>query len=1248
VPKAFPPEAAAPHTNHQLLSDHYLNYTLPRRADWSALLPAAALVRGALVALFQAFTPSDNEVQTEDGWIKPVLKALGHTFEVQPALKTPDGTKKPDYVFYRDLNALNANKKKTLTDALPHQGGFAVGDAKYWQRPLDVAAKDKAKSNDLFTNKTPGYQIAFYIQHSGVEWGILTNGRLWRLYHRDTAHKLDRYYEVDLPALLQNPDPHAFLYFYAFFHRSAFEPHPLGVSALLRESLDYARGVGDTLKAQVYDALRHLAQGFLDYAPNGLANDTDTRREIYNSSLILLYRLLFVLYAEARELLPVRQSQPYRDGYSLHALKQTVAADLDAHKALLPTTATLWPRFKELFGIIDKGSPPLQVATFNGGLFDPKRHEFLDTQAVGDAHLQRALDKLARVAGQFVDYRDLSVRHLGTIYEGLLEYHLDEIAGEGVWSIVLLNDKGERKTSGSYYTPDYIVKYIVEQTVGPMLAQAVGGKTDDAAKAEAVLGVNVLDPAMGSGHFLVETTEFIARYLIDLAVPVDPDAAGEPDLLYWKRRVAQSCVYGVDLNPLAVELAKLSLWLTTVAKDRPLSFLDHHLRAGNALVGARLADLQFGGAKPKAGKKAAAPAGQLSMMADETFRRSLSVAVGSMWLIEGSAAQTVADVKHQEQLYHALRENLSTRYSRLANLVTASHFGVPLDRYLWKPLSAYALDPASVSHAKFAEWVAQAEAKAATLRFFHWELEFPEVYFGKDGKPLGDLAGFDAVVGNPPYVRQEELAAYKPFFAAAYPQVSLGAADLSMYFLGQGLRQLQAGGLISFITSGTFRKLNSGMPLRRYLAEQTTLVELVEFGEQQVFSDATTYPVVFVIRNSPSAPEAMLTLRQPALADQQFVTAGEAKQPVGGAPWIFTTAGLHHIIEGWAGSTTLGKVLTKPIYRGITTGLNKAFVIDTKTKDHLIANSAETKRLIQPFVGGEDLHAWYQVHHGEWIITIPSGWTQRQFTGVLDETDAWSKFALHYPALAEHLFQYKEQAEIRQDKGQYWWELRPCNYYSAFESPRIHSTKVSIFPRFSLSEATAYAGNTSYVLPLPDRETGFYLLGLLNSHVCEYFSRSVFSPKANGYYEVQPEALARFPIPNASDTDREAISTLAQQITQHAQARYALHQQTRHRLQTDLGTPATHLNQKLTAWWTLDFPSLRRELVKVTKADIPLKDRHEWETWLSEQRAAHDRHTDAIIQRETDLNARVYALFGLAAEEIQQIEAVTKYQYGEG
>ena len=204
--------------------------------------------------------------------------------------------------------------------------------------------------------------------------------------------------------------------------------------------------------------------------------------------------------------------------------------------------------------------------------------------------------------------------------------------GTDHFTLALRNDKGERKATGSYYTPDYIVKYIVEETLRPLLERAVEYKTEDTDCIEAVLGIRVLDPAMGSGHFLVEATETIARYLVDLGVAPQEVTAEKADLAYWKRRVVQSCIYGVDLNPLAVELAKLSLWLTTVAKDRPLSFLDHHLRPGNTLIGGRLASLQnvtqlriAGNGAKKTSKsskqKKQEQAGQISMLSDDDLDR---------------------------------------------------------------------------------------------------------------------------------------------------------------------------------------------------------------------------------------------------------------------------------------------------------------------------------------------------------------------------------------------------------------------------------------------------------------------------------------------------------------------------------------------------------------------------------------------------------------------------------------------------
>jgi hypothetical protein len=169
---------------------------------------------------------------------------------VQPALRTPGRTVRPDYVLYRDTAAQAANRNRLLDETALGQA-LAVADAKYWDRPLDQAITG---GGDPFSNRNPGYQISFYIQHTGLPWGILTNGRLWRLYHRDTAHKLDRFYEVDLVELLDAEDPSGFQFFAGFFGRGAFAPGPLSLDALLAASNDYARGVSQGLKAQVYGA----------------------------------------------------------------------------------------------------------------------------------------------------------------------------------------------------------------------------------------------------------------------------------------------------------------------------------------------------------------------------------------------------------------------------------------------------------------------------------------------------------------------------------------------------------------------------------------------------------------------------------------------------------------------------------------------------------------------------------------------------------------------------------------------------------------------------------------------------------------------------------------------------------------------------------------------------------------------------------------------------------------------------------
>src|ERR1035437_9027054 len=233
-----------------------------------------------------------------------------------------------------------------------------------------------------------------------------------------------------------------------------------------------------------------------------------------------------------------------------------------------------------------------------------------------------------------VDYADLSVQQLGSIYEGLLEHHFVRENG----TLTLKTDKAERKATGTYYTPDYIVKYIVENTLGPLLQEikqrdnvkaALKAGRQDNSFANEVLKLNVCDPAMGSGHFLVEATIYLADHAVYHSTTkfqaefAKSESQERMEISYWRRRVVEACIYGVDLNPLAVVLAKLSLWLTTIASDQPLNFLDHHLRCGNSLIGARLD--QLGSLPKKKGKRAGRPVQQILIYAAVYEGHSLSM-----------------------------------------------------------------------------------------------------------------------------------------------------------------------------------------------------------------------------------------------------------------------------------------------------------------------------------------------------------------------------------------------------------------------------------------------------------------------------------------------------------------------------------------------------------------------------------------------------------------------------------------------
>lgn len=588
----------------------------------------------------------------------------------------------------------------------------------------------------------------------------------------------------------------------------------------------------------------------------------------------------------------------------MRAIAEQVRRALSERIVLLPHSGIIWSRLKTLFHSIDRGEKSLDLSTFNGGLFDPEKHAFLEDYTVGDLGLARATDKLARRSKDaqdvaqytFIDYRDLSERHLGTIYEELLEYAL-HVANEPMaelrstrmivtqaqalerdiariyqpGEVYFVTDTGQRKATGSYYMPDYIVKYTVEQTIRPLLNETVQGLNDNQERIQAVLAVNVLDPAMGSGHFPVEVVEYIARYLVELGVLPEGKDPCETDMVYWKRRAAQHCIYGVDANPLAVELARLSLWLITAARGHPLNFLDHRLQPGNALVGAWLEEvatsehpkitlarrrasslLNLAEAETRKGEEVV----QFSMREDPDFSRSLGRALDITSSIEQIAGNTVQEVKQQEAAYSRLREHFVSKYQDVMNLGAALSYDIDIEPRLWGAHAAYAVKaPEQQEQVQFAQQFAQVVRRTHSLsqakRFFHWELEFPDIFFEQDGTPKDMRAGFDAIIGNSPYIRQEKLRNDTPFYQDHYDMYH-SSADLFIYFFEQGLRLLRTGGRLAYISSNSWLRANYATLLRRSLRLQTTVEQIVDLGNTRVFADAPDLtPTIQIVRKQP-------------------------------------------------------------------------------------------------------------------------------------------------------------------------------------------------------------------------------------------------------------------------------------------------------------------------------------------------------------------------------------------------------------
>ena len=903
-----------PIENKGLFSNHFLKHQLKDDTEWKGLTNLEGMY-GQISSLYEGkknMLSKANESQLRSEFLDHILKYLNHHFAIEGAIK---GTaKRPDYGLFPSVESANEAQVKQAEGF--YNNAIGICEAKQWGVRLD----ERDVISGGIDKRTPNRQIDEYLHRSEVKWGILTNGRLWRIYYRENSYR-NYYFQIDLAQTIESKDMETFKYFVLFFKREAFLPDTNNLCFLDRVykgSIDYSKEIGENIQENVYKAMKVLAEGFIDWKENKLSKSEETLRSVQDNTMILLYRLLFIYFAEANDLLDVRgatnASTNYRNNYSLDALKKNIRNKLENGGNIPLYQAEYWGKLQTLFKFIDKGTEAmgiprdeLYIPSYNGGLFDTKRYSFLSRYKINDMSLSHAILLLSCPKGPlgldrgFFDYSSLDIRHLGSIYEGLLEYKLKmaeepmlavKQKGKEIWTpkkdfqgkkyldlkvegdLYLTTNKGERKATGSYYTPEYIVKYIVKNTVWPVAKRKIKeAEGEDKKCSDAVLSIKVLDPAMGSGHFLVEVVDFLAMVLGD-AINRDIEKGmmeeGEYPDDWLRREIVSHCVYGVDLNPMAVELAKVALWLKSISKDKPLSFLDHRLKCGNSLIGAKLVDLAW--------LPTQRPKGIIGQL--DKPRGLVEKIINQLNEIENLSDDSIEHLKKKEKLFNELRK--SDEYQRVKSLADVHtglcfidiDFSKTTNKWYQELVNEAYFGNTKKWDRKFAHSRARiARSESRNRYFFHWEIEFPEVFF-EEGT-IKENSGFDAVIGNPPYdvLADKELgfsvAKDKKFFKMTNYYYPASDKKLNLYrlFLVQGINLTKRKGKFSYIIPMALLADNQATRTRKWIYNNFQIDKIEAFPQKdnpydRVFFEAKL-PTTTIILTKVSPHEDTVVITHP-------------------------------------------------------------------------------------------------------------------------------------------------------------------------------------------------------------------------------------------------------------------------------------------------------------------------------------------------------------------------------------------------
>ena len=791
-------------------------------------------LENSLRSIFDAFPTkqSPNESQTEDDLIWPVLHLLGWTARLRNQNLSVRGREDiPDGLLFSS-SADKERANKCDKEWKRYELGLVVVESKRWLRPLDRRSGRRGEES------APSTQMLRYLRRvddltSGkLRWGILTNGTQWRLYYGGARSVSEQFFEVNLnqifddseiaDALVKTPiidRRHWLKVFVLMFRRNAFLPSSTNDLTFhqhaIAEGRYYQEKVTANLSALVFEhVFPSLARAL------ALAEPSANLNEVKDAALVLLYRLLFILYAEDRDLLPVHEER-----FDDYALRERVRGEIgrrkEKHDVFSDTAARYWSVFDDLCRVINQGDASTGIPPYNGGLFDPERTPMLSRVRLNDQTMADVIDALSfeetPEGRRYINYRDLGVQQLGSIYERLLE---QEVCFEEE-KVVIRPNIFARKDSGSFYTPENLVGLIVKETLDPLVQERLAkfkqelsspafentpehqrlGRLKMLDPAEKLLELQICDPAMGSGHFLVNLVDYLSDLVIEAMAEAEASVEGYISPLVeridtirntimanaeknsWtvdveqlddrhivRRMVLKRCVYGVDKNPMAVELSKVSLWLHTFTVGAPLSFLDHHLRCGDSLFGAWVRPT-LDTAEHKN-----------SLFLRKPLNRATRAAA-PMQVIERLTDAEIAEAHRSADIFTEISEMTGPldAFMRLLHAFEWLNVKEPEDRraYLsWLEgrlgdsiaLAQNVSDDDSTipNSGRFTALLNDANALIQTERFFNWQVAFPGIWSDWEENDLH--GGFDAMIGNPPWDRMKLQQV--EWFTARRPEIA--------------------------------------------------------------------------------------------------------------------------------------------------------------------------------------------------------------------------------------------------------------------------------------------------------------------------------------------------------------------------------------------------------------------------------------------------------------------------------------------